>query len=61
MSDNIEYQVELKEDQYEYLSRMVKKHGLADESKALRCLIDHAIEESELEEAIFEEIRCRNC
>ncbi|HSR69107.1 MAG TPA: hypothetical protein VLU25_14320 [Acidobacteriota bacterium] len=61
MSENIEYSVELKEDQYEWLREMTEEHGLIDESKAVRCLIDFAREKSDLESDIFEEIRCMNC
>ncbi len=61
MSENIEYTLELKEDQYQFLTEMVDKYSLDDESKALRCLINFAIEESEHQESIFEEIRCRHC
>ncbi len=61
MSENIEYTLELKEDQYQYLTEMVDKYSLDDESKALRCLINFAIEEADHEESIFDEIRCRHC
>ncbi|HSR49251.1 MAG TPA: hypothetical protein VLV83_00400 [Acidobacteriota bacterium] len=61
MSENIEYTLELKEDQYEWLEEMAEEHGLPDESKALRCLIDFAREESDLESDIFDEIRCLHC
>ena len=61
MSENVEYTLELKEDQYQYLTEMTDKYSLDDESKALRCLINFAIEESEYEESIFDEIRCRHC
>ena len=61
MSENIEYTLELKEDQYQFLTEMVDKYSPDDESKALRCLINFAIEESEHQESIFDEIRCRHC
>lgn len=55
------YKVDLKKRQFEYLVAMANKHGLPDESKALRCLINYAIEESEQEDAIFAQIRCQDC
>lgn len=61
MSENVEYTLELKEDQYQYLTEMTDKYNLDDESKALRCLINFALEETEYEESIFDEIRCRYC
>lgn len=61
MSENRPYTVELKERQYEYLSRMAEKYDLPDVSKALRCLVNFAIEEEKREEEIFAEIRCMDC
>ncbi len=61
MSDNLEYTVELKEEQYEFLKKIAEKYSLQDESKAIRCLIDFARQESDQEKAIFEEIRCLHC
>lgn len=61
MSDNIEYTVELKERQWEYLEEMTKKYDIQDASKTLRCLINYAIESGDQEEDIYEEIRCLDC
>lgn len=61
MSDNIEYPIELKEDQHEYLREMAEKYALQDLSKAVRCLINYARENSDLEGSIYEEIRCLYC
>ncbi len=61
MSENIEYTVELKEEQYAFLMEMVKKYSIDDESKALRCLVNFAIEEPDHRKSIFEEIRCLHC
>ena len=38
-----------------------KKHNLPDRSKALRCLITFAMEQTEQEASIFTEIRCTSC
>lgn len=56
-----EHTVSLKKRQYDYLVAMANKHGLPDESKALRCLINYAIEETQQEDAIFSQIRCLDC
>lgn len=62
MSDNRKYNLELKEGQYHYLTRMAKKYGLPDESKVIRCLINYAMEQSaDGERDIFEEVRCLEC
>ena len=54
--------VDLKIDQLNWLADIVEKFELPDESKALRILLDYAIEEAE-EEEIFdiENMRCRHC
>ncbi len=44
----------------EWLEEMVSKHALKDTSKAVRVLLDYAIEAGS-EQAIFEEERCRFC
>jgi hypothetical protein len=61
MSDLRTYTVELKERQFEYLTRMMEKYELPDESKVLRVLINHAIVETEREREVFEEVRCVDC
>jgi hypothetical protein len=62
MSETRKYTLELKEPQYEYLTRMAKKYDLPDESKALRCLLNFAMEQSsDGERDIFEEVRCVEC
>lgn len=44
----------------EWLEDMTSKHSLKDTSKALRVLLDYAIEE-DAEEKIFQQERCRFC
>ncbi len=61
MAENLQSTLELKEKQLEYLDEMAKKHNLPDRSKALRCLITFATEQTEHENSIFTEIRCTNC
>ena len=45
-----ELEVELKEFQLDYLKKIVERYDLADSGKAIRCLIDYAIEEEGSEE-----------
>ncbi len=61
MAENEATTLELKKKQVDYLDEMATKHNLPDRSKALRCLITFAMEQSEHENSIFTEIRCANC
>ena len=61
MLENVATTLELKEHQLEFLDEMAKKHNLPDRSKALRCLVTFAMEETGHQESIFNEIRCSNC
>ena len=56
-----EYEIELKEFQKEYLSNMAEKYDLPDMGKAIRCLIDYAIDDGSLEVDIFKLERCHSC
>jgi hypothetical protein len=58
---NEQYTVQLKPRQYQYLQEMARKYGLPDVSKALRCLIDFAIESPQQEKDIFQTVRCKDC
>lgn len=44
----------------EWLREMTARHNLPDEHKAMRVLLEYAIQEGD-EDAIFGTIRCRNC
>lgn len=55
---NVTFEIEA--DQKTWLEEIVKKHGLADASKALRVLLDYARTEGDPEK-IFDEIRCLRC
>ncbi|MEQ8791745.1 MAG: hypothetical protein RIC55_36115 [Pirellulaceae bacterium] len=61
MSASYEYQITLKERQLTYLKEMAQKYGLGDESKALRCLVNYALEKKDAEADIFKQIRCLDC
>ncbi len=56
-----ELEVELKKFQLDYLKKIVDRYDLADSGKAIRCLIDYAIEEEGSEEEIFKFERCHSC
>ena len=61
MGENVPTTFEVKEAQIAYLDEMVEKHGLPDRSKAIRCLLTYAMQETQHESSIFAEIRCVNC
>lgn len=61
MHEKRPYTLELKERQYEYLRQMTEKYHLLDESKAVRCVVNFAIDKPEQEEEIFDETRCLDC
>ena len=53
--------IELTDAQKDYIASMVSKFDLDDEGKAIRCLINYARENAELEQSIFEDVRCMDC
>jgi hypothetical protein len=61
MQDKFKYEVDLNKHQMSFLEEMSKKFGLEDSSKALRCLINFAIDESAEHDRIFDEVRCLDC
>ncbi|MBM3537971.1 MAG: hypothetical protein FJX55_09075 [Alphaproteobacteria bacterium] len=52
--------LEIEADQLEWLKRMAESYSLSDASKALRVVLDHAMEDAD-EDQIFMSIRCRRC
>ena len=54
----VEYKIE--GDQQEWLNKAAEEFGLPDDSKALRVLLDFAMEEGNREH-IFGQIRCTRC
>ncbi len=52
--------LEIEADQLEWLKEMAESHQLADASKALRVVLDHAMMDAD-EDDIFASIRCRRC
>ena len=61
-SDKIAQTVEIERAQRDWLGEIAKDYGLADESKALRVLLDFAIQDGD-RDLIFssENMRCRFC
>jgi hypothetical protein len=51
---------ELNDDHVEWLKKMTEKFSLDDEGKALRIVLDYAMEEAD-QETVFEVIRCNHC
>ena len=56
-----EISVSLHQEQIEYLVEIGQKYNLPDAGKAIRCLLNFAIEKPEQADAIFTEVRCRAC
>ena len=61
MKDKSQFTVTLEKQQFAFLSEIAKKYNLPDESKALRCLITHAMEQQAEQAAIFGDVRCLDC
>lgn len=61
MSERKEYVVVLKDRQYQYLTEMAAKYNMSDAAKAIRALVDFAVEEKEQEQKIFRQTRCFDC
>jgi len=51
---------EIYSDSLEMLAEVARRYGMADPSKALRCLLDYAATDGDWP-AMFEEVRCRRC
>jgi ABC-type sugar transport system substrate-binding protein len=51
---------EIYPDSFEMLMRAAEQHGIADASKALRCVLDYVATDGDWT-AIFGTVRCRRC
>ena len=60
MKDKLNVNVEIERAQREWLEAMATKYQIADESKALRIVLDHARAAAD-EKVLFETIRCLGC
>ena len=61
MKNAVSQAVKLETAKVDFLKDMVEAYGLLDAGKAIRCLIDYARDNPDKREAIFTEIRCRDC
>ena len=60
MKNKINASLEIEQVQQLWLEAMAGKYGLADTSKALRVVLDHARTAAD-EKALFETVRCLGC
>lgn len=60
MKDKVNASLEIEREQREWLEAMARKHGLPDESKALRVVLDYARTAGD-EKVLFETVRCLGC
>lgn len=61
MKDAAPFSVDLESAKVKFLQDMAKQYGLPDTGKAIRCLIDFARENAELQQEIFTVPRCNDC
>lgn len=62
MSEKIEFDIKIENDQLEWVESKVAEFDLDDSSKALRILLDYAILECNAEDIFSSEnMRCRHC
>ena len=58
--DKIKMDFEINTDSKVFLESVTEKYGLPNSSKALRCLLDFAATDGNLDD-IFKKIRCNRC
>lgn len=61
MSSQKSYSIELNEEQFQFLERMVDEYNLPDVSKVVRCLVNYVRDEQDKCVDVFEQIRCLDC
>jgi hypothetical protein len=61
-SNKIDQTFEIEQQQFDWLGKIAEDYGLADEAKALRVLLDFAVQDGD-KDLIFsdENMRCRFC
>ena len=61
-SDKVTHEFEIESEQREWLEEVADEYDFADESKAMRVLLDYAIQDAD-KDLIFsdENMRCRFC
>lgn len=60
MKDKINVDMEIERVQHEWLKAMARKYQIADESKVLRIVLDHARIAAD-QTVLFKTIRCMGC
>jgi len=62
MKEKVQIQFTIELDQQEWLARMAQEYNLDDVSKALRVLLDYAMEDGDQDEIFApQHARCRRC
>lgn len=60
--DKIELTIDLETDHLDWLSEIIQDYDLPNESKAIRILLDYAIQDADKDEIFSpDNIRCRHC
>ena len=60
--DKIELTLSLESDHLDWLSEIIQDYDLPDESKAIRILLDYAIEDADKDDVFSpDNMRCKHC
>lgn len=59
--DKKTFEISLETHQMAFLNEIAARYRLEDASKAMRCLVNFAIDEPDEQERIFDEVRCLDC
>ena len=55
------YQIDLNEDQYQFLQTAKEQYNIPDESKTVRIVMDYLLSNPLIHETVFSESRCLRC
>ena len=55
------YQIDLNPDQMAFVQQIQEQFEIASESKVLRIVVDYLIQNKDVHETIFSEMRCLRC
>lgn len=61
MKERSTHSFELDQVMIDFLEEMTQKYSLPDTNKTLRCLINHARDEVDAQDDIFDQVRCLDC
>ncbi|MDE2998296.1 MAG: hypothetical protein OXU79_04370 [Gemmatimonadota bacterium] len=59
--DKKTFEITLETHHKAFLDEVAARYGLEDASKAVRCLVNFAIDEPDEQDRIFDEVRCLDC